>query len=174
MLSNQLHSKSTRPGVLSEIACSQWLIENRDNRSLWRVYRGLALVGSCPCSGFCLWFVHRQGGGKTMTGDGCRSLKTERWRSSQLRAQAMHSRAEAMHSQLTAATNYVSVAENALIVGRVRLVHDAFEKAIYTVQKVREHLQEPNRVPPDSAPGIRDRIVDLQKQISGLETRLRS
>ena len=38
---------------------------------------------------------------------------------------------------------------------------------------IRVHLEEPNDVPADSVAGICDRLVELEKQISNLETLLR-
>ena len=95
-----------------------------------------------------------------------RSLKT-------LRIEAIQLRLRAMHSQLTSASNFCSTAENALIAGRLQLGLDAVERAKHTVQRVRTHLEEPNHVPADSVAGIRDRLVELEKQISELEVRLR-
>ena len=91
-----------------------------------------------------------------------------------LRSRAAQLRLQAMRSQLTAATNFCLAAENALIVGRLQLVGDAVERAKHTVQQVRAHLEEPNHIPADSVAGIRDRLEELEKQISDLEAGLQS
>ena len=79
-----------------------------------------------------------------------------------------------MHSQLTAATNFCLTAGNALIAGRLQLVGDAVERAKHVVHEVRRHLDEPKHIPADSVAGIRDRLAELEKQISKLEARFQS
>lgn len=90
-----------------------------------------------------------------------------------LRSRTVQLRLRAMRSQLAAASNLCLTAGNALTLGQVRLGIDAVHKARHTVQRVRVHLEEPNHVPADSVAGIRDRLVELEEQISNLEARLR-
>jgi hypothetical protein len=89
-----------------------------------------------------------------------------------VRSEAARLRLRAMRSQLTAALRVCSSAENALVLGQIQLGHDAISKARNTVRWVREHLEEPNHVPPDSVAGIQEQLAQLEKHMSELEAQL--
>lgn len=91
-----------------------------------------------------------------------------------LRSRAAQLRESAIISQLRSALTECSVAKTALALRQVQRGRDAVENASHTARVVRVHLEEPNHVPADSGAGLRDKLAELEKQISSLEARLQS
>jgi hypothetical protein len=90
---------------------------------------------------------------------------------SEVQSRAAQLRIRAIQLQLLAAFNFCSTAQNALVLGRVQCFREAIENARHTAQTVRVHLDEPHHVPADSIAGIRDRLAELERQLSRLEAR---